>query len=492
MSSEPRVIVYQPQPGFQTEIHRRKEDIITIGGAKFPGKTHGMIGDSLRQINHPKYHAIFFRRTYKRLQEILDRQRDMYPQLGARFVADEHRWRFPSGAKIEISHLENEEDKRDHQGKEYTVEYWDQLEEFTETQFDFVLASCRSKAPDLDCYVMASHNPGGTGHAWVNRRFVSGKVPGQTYTETWDLPGIGKVSRTSVFIRGIIFENKIGMANNPQYLATLAGLPDKMRKALLYGDYDVLEGQYFDTWNSALHVVKPFAIPDHWRMYGSMDWGRAKPLSFGLWAVPPEMDHVYRVWEYYRAGKNSDEAAEEIYLSLGQRFGRQWIVNRKLWCVYADPSIWGKDDKGKSIADEFTAQWRERSDSGQWTQLPLVPASNDRMAGWNLMHKMLAIQPDGKPYAMWFENCRDSARTIPSLIHDENHPEDLDTDGEDHAADDARYFFISRFGSDPIKPEKPYAKLTDQGSKDEWERVAKMREDERRKTPMDVLAQVGT
>jgi hypothetical protein len=47
-----------------------------------------------------------------------------------------------------------------------------------------------------------------------------------------------------------------------------------------------------------------------------------------------------------------------------------------------------------------------------------------------------------------FRGCKAFIRTIPLLQYDEHKPEDLDTDGEDHVADEVRYFCMSR----PIKP----------------------------------------
>ena len=53
-----------------------------------------------------------------------------------------------------------------------------------------------------------------------------------------------------------------------------------------------------------------------------------------------------------------------------------------------------------------------------------------------------------------FNTCKHFIRVIPSLQYSETKPEDLDTDGEDHCADAARYFFMSR----PIKPVLPSQK----------------------------------
>lgn len=54
--------------------------------------------------------------------------------------------------------------------------------------------------------------------------------------------------------------------------------------------------------------------------------------------------------------------------------------------------------------------------------------------------------------------CEDFWRTMPTLQHDEKDPEDLDTDGEDHVADEVRYACMSR----PWKPklEVPSTGLT--------------------------------
>lgn len=465
---------YLPQPGFQTEIHRRKEDVVTIGGAKGPGKTHGMMGEAGRQLANPHYHAIFFRRTFKRSQEIIDRGHEMYhDKFGAVWKADEHRWIFPSKAKIEVSHMENENSKADHQGKEYTAIFWDQIEEFTETQFDFVSAANRTSHPGLRCYQMASHNPGGIGHVWVNRRFVQGKVPGQTYYMDFKLPNGQTIRRTYCFIRGNVYENKALLTANPQYLGVLMALPPKMRKAMMDGDYDILEGQYFEEWSSLTHVVRPFEIPKEWAIYQSMDWGYEAPLSCHWWAVPPAMDHVYCVREYYQNHVRSPEAAKAIHEISQEMFGDRYVSQRRIKAMYCDPSIFAdKGDSGKAISEDFSQVMREQVD-GRPHILTLVPSNNDRVPGWNVFRNMLAMTADGKPFAQWFSTCKHAIETIPTLVHDENHPEDLDSDGEDHAADDSRYFFIERFGPNKIIIPKPYDKLaeTSPASYREWKNV---------------------
>ena len=69
------------------------------------------------------------------------------------------------------------------------------------------------------------------------------------------------------------------------------------------------------------------------------------------------------------------------------------------------------------------------------------------------MHQMLKHNEETQPRLRYFKTCTEAIRTLPSLIHDDNKPEDLDTDGEDHAADTDRYFLQTLF--DKKTPERP-------------------------------------
>jgi hypothetical protein len=79
------------------------------------------------------------------------------------------------------------------------------------------------------------------------------------------------------------------------------------------------------------------------------------------------------------------------------------------------------------------------------------PGDNERIAGWMQVHYRLAFDENGFPMMYVFENCKAFIRTIPALQYDDHKVEDLDTDGEDHVADEVRYFCMSR----PIKPRTP-------------------------------------
>jgi hypothetical protein len=113
-----------------------------------------------------------------------------------------------------------------------------------------------------------------------------------------------------------------------------------------------------------------------------------------------------------------------------------------------DPAAFAQDG-GPSIA--------ERISNGSGGTIYFSEADNKRtpgrgaMGGWDQMRGRLVGDDDGLPMAVCFSTCTDSIRTIPALQHDPDHPEDLDTNGEDHAADEWRYGCMSRPWIKPVK-----------------------------------------
>ena len=261
--------------------------------------------------------------------------------------------------------------------------------------------------------IMAATNPGERGHAWVKKLWIDRNF------ETGDPD-----SRQVFFVKSLPTDNP---HNTESYLQELRNLPEKLRKAYLEGNWDVFEGQYFTEWNRDRHTVSPFLIPPSWKKYRSYDHGRDAPATCAWYAV----DHDGRVWTYrelYKRGKNVDELAFEINrLSEGETY--EYSI--------ADPSIFHKTgfvDRygGQTIAETFAHNG-----------IMFIPGSNRRLDGWNLFHQYLACSDFHMPKIIYFSTCLDSIRTIPTLIHDEIHPEDIDSAGEDHAADRDRYFLMS-------------------------------------------------
>lgn len=124
----------------------------------------------------------------------------------------------------------------------------------------------------------------------------------------------------------------------------------------------------------------------------------------------------------------------------------------------ADPAIW-QADSGESVA-QVAAKYGIFFSKGD----------NQRVAGWMQMHYRMSFSEDGEPMMYIFNNCKAFIRTIPLLMYDATHVEDLDSSGEDHCADEARYFCMSR----PIAPRLAERKIA-QGDDPLNQRVKKRR-----------------
>jgi hypothetical protein len=406
-----------------------------------------------RQVEHPKYHGILFRRTFPQLQEIIDRCWDRYPSIGGIYKATLHRWEFPSGAKISLSHMQHEDDKYNHQGKEYQFMGFDELTQFTETQYTYLVGSRgRTSAAGLPVRVRSTTNPGGIGHRWVKKRFrISEIEAGQIFLD----PDTG-LSR--VFIPGSLErDNPTLLENDPGYLKRLDALPDLERRRLKHGDWDTFEGQMFGSLSTRTHGCDPFDIPPEWERFMVMDWGFARPFSIGWYAV--DYDGVlYRYREWY--------GCKEGEINVGLRMTATEVAlgilrieaeNRDTCKIrVGDPSIWHKRPQFR--AKEALGATIEEDMAGQGVYF--LKADNERIQGLQQCHKRFKMDLDvdtdtgeildERPRFIVFRDHYHWWRTMLELQEDSKNPEDVDTDQEDHCYDETRYACMHR----PVMPKK--------------------------------------
>lgn len=439
--TDPRSMILSPQPGPQVDFLQRSEDEVLFGGSKGGGKSYALILAALAHINEAGYKAIIFRRTYPKLSELIDRAHQIFPHLGGRYSAKDYRWIFPSGFTLKFAHCQNEEDKYIYQGHEYHFMGFDQVEEFTESMYLFLMAQVRNPPPGTFTEVRSTANPGGIGHAWVFRRFMVDPItneeltPGTIIRERFELPfdaGNKKrgdlLLRSRLFVPATVYDNKILLNNDPRYLTNLMSLPEAERKALLEGDWHVFAGQYFKEWSTARHVIHPFQIPQNWIRFRCTDFGSTAPFAT-YWCAVNEAGHVFVYREYYAAGYTARQHGKRIKELSVDEFGDPEDYAFSV----IDPSVFSKTGQDYSIGEVLM----EEGYTG------IEPGGNDRLAGWQeLHHRLLFIdnaEPPKTPSIFFFSNCINAIRTIPGLIHDPHRQEDLNTDGEDHAADAIRY-----------------------------------------------------
>lgn len=438
-----RMVIWRPQPGPQTELLRCPVFEVLYGGARGGGKTDAMLGEWAQHAQMYGRHAIgrFFRRERVQLVEAIDRAKMIYLPIGAQWRETDKEFRFPNGARLMFSYLDNDADAEGYQGHAYTRVYLEELGNFPSEKPVAKLRATLRSAHGVPCRMRATANPGGPGHQWVYDRYIK------------QAPGGWKVIRQDGLDRAFI---PARVQDNPALLGSDPGYIDRLRqsgsaalvRAWLDGDWDAVEGAYFDGWNPHRHVVRPVTLPSWWLRFTSFDWGSARPFCFQWFAVsdgemkqfPKGAVVMYREW-YGASGPNvglkltSEKVAEGVLAREGD--------DEKISYRVADPACFKAED-GPSIAEKMAL-----------AGVRMEPADNSRIAGWEQLRLRLEGE-EGRPMLYVFSTCGDFVRTLPALQHDDRKPEDIDTDSEDHAADCCRYALMSRpyWRGAPVKPRK--------------------------------------
>lgn len=284
--------------------------------------------------------------------------------------------------------------------------------------------------PDEDTRFLGATNPGGPGHAWVKRFWLDHDLPIE----------MASIADQFCYVQSKAQDNP---HLSPGYYQSLLTLPAEMAKAYAEGDWDLFAGQYFTEWRKDVHVCEPFAIPWYWKIRRCGDWGHAAPCAYGWIATNPE-GRKWLIGEVYGAGMSVKEQAASIHrFEAGKTVERVGSLDEACWKVEGD---------GKSIAAQFAEY------GVQW--FPCAKGPGSRVAGWHVLRQQLAFERDETgqvtkaPNFHVFSTCTHTIRTLPSLEHDPLHPEDLNSDGEDHAADMIRYGLMG------VAPSTPDSELT--------------------------------
>lgn len=451
--------IWKPQPR-QAVFQSRAEDEVLYGGAAGGGKSDAILTEALRQVGKKNYRALILRKTYPQLSELIDRSREIYSQAfpNAKYNDSKHVWRFPSGAMIYFGAMQHTKDRINYQGKRYDFIAFDELTHFTWEEYSYLMSRNRPSGPGTRVYMRATTNPGGIGHGWVKDRFIDAAPPGTTIWEEREvITPEGKSLKKKMsraFISASVFDNQALLNNDPDYIFRLDAMPEKERRALLYGDWDSFSGQVFTEWKNVpdnyderigTHVISPFEIPSGWKIWRGLDWGFTRPFSVGWYAVDFD-GRLYRIREYYGTTgtpnvgleMNADEVARNIR-EIEKNDPN--LKDRKIIGI-ADPAITQRQN-GESIADIM------QREGVIWDK-----ADNTRIPGKMQVHYRMAFDSSNRPKLYVFSTCKHFIRTIPNLVYSESNVEDVDTDGEDHIYDELRYVCMANPTTPPESKKK--------------------------------------
>jgi hypothetical protein len=446
VNSAVQAILWQPQEGPQTALLSCPIFEVFYGGARGGGKTEGSIGDWLQHSSQYGENAIgiFFRRKLVQLSEVIARTKQLFPKVGAKYNEQQKTWTMANGARLKFAYLEKDADAEEYQGHSYTRIYIEELTNFpSASPINKLRATLRSGA-GVPVGMRLTGNPGGPGHNWVKKRYIDPDPRGyKVITESTEIELDGKkitVSLDRVFIPSKIGDNQLVMRNDPTYVLRLRQSgSEALVKAWLEGNWDIVDGAFFDEWSDkhvlATHDWLP-RIPRDALIFRAFDWGSAKPFSCGWYAVSDgrwglPYGAMLKFHEWYGAkGPNVGLKMTADLVALGIK-ERDKDIGRVIRYGVADPAIYIRDG-GPSIAESMAVKgvtWRR--------------ADNKRKTGAEQV-RMRLVGDGATPMLYFLDVCEDTIRTIPTLQHDDTDPEDVDTEAEDHAYDETRYACMAR------------------------------------------------
>lgn len=436
----PKLIIQQPNPK-QALFFASQKRFIGYGGARGGGKSWAMRTKMiLLACNYAGLNILMLRRTLPELRE--NHILPMLAQLHgiARYNKDERAFTLPNGSRIKMGYCDSEGDIYQYQGQEYDVIGIEECTHFTWAQVQFLMTCNRTTRTDFKPRMYFTGNPGGVGHNWFKRLFVQRRYEPGEDADDYD------------FIPATVDDNHILMTSNPEYIKILDSLPEVMRQAHRYGNWDIFEGQFFEEFRDlpehyadgiGTHVIEPFEVPKEWTIYRSFDFGYSKPFSCGWWAVDYD-GRLYRILEMYGCTATPNEGVkwtpDKIFAEIASvEREHRWLKGKQIIGV-ADPSIWDAS-RGEAII--------EMADRAG---VHFGKADNTRLPGWMQVHYRLQFDDNGIPDMYIFNTCKATIRTLPEQQYSKTHPEDLDTDGEEHICDEIRYMCMARPIAPKVKP----------------------------------------
>lgn len=400
---------------------------IGCGGARGPGKSHAVLGqaalDDCQRVANLK--CLFLRQTGLSAKESFDDLVSKVVKGHVEYEKTGNLLKFPNGSRVLLGGFQDENDIDKYVGIEYDVILVEELNQLTEKKYQMLRGSLRTSKTNWRPRMYTSFNPGGRGHTFVKSRYIE---PSRQMNEK-QTRFVGSTYQSNPYL-------------NKEYIDYLEGLSGDLGKAWREGEWDLFAGQYFTEWRSAIHVCRPFTIPYDWKHFCALDGGYAAPASIGWYAISPD-GILYRYKELY--------VTKHTGSMLGSRFVEMTEPNEKIQYIVADPAFWskrGESDDALSTAEKFENKVKELNKNSDLRCPAMIRGNNDRITGWNEVHEWLKPfeKEEGELTArvQIFSTCTEFIRTFPALQHDTNNPEDVDSDGEDHAADEFRYAIMSR------------------------------------------------
>ncbi len=391
---------------------------IGYGGARGGGKSHWMLGqmgaDDCQRQDDLK--CLMLRKVGSAVKEGFE---DMLPRiLGSlpyTYKSSKGVLLFPNDSRIVLGHFKDEKDIDRYLGLEYDVIGIEEATTLSASKVQMIRTTNRTSKANWRPRMYYTTNPGGIGHAWFKAKFLE---PYRRGTETG-----------TRFVPATVRDNRF---LNSTYVETLESLTGWQKKAWLDGDFDIAAGQYFITWRHTAHVIRPFELPSHWRVWCAFDYGFQHYTVCYLLAEDGD-GNVYIV----------DEHAQRHWLverhatAIKQMLERHGVTLSRLRTFVAGADVFAKKHTGATVADEYHQYG-----------ITLDAAIDDRIQGAAEMLRRLGdVENNKAPRLFVMDRCTRLIDCIPALQHDPHRPEDVlkvDIDEDGSGGDD--FYDAARYG----------------------------------------------
>lgn len=420
---------YVPQPR-QLEFHAAARecddaggpDRIGYGGTRGQAKSHAALAqlviDDMQQVEGLK--GLYLRKVGKKAQESFE---DLSRKV-LRFLPHKPsigKLALPNGSFVIMGGFHTENQIDDYLGIEYDVIVLEDAPSLTKSKYDAVRGSLRTSREDWRPRLYATANPGGVGHQWYKAEFYDPWKRDREFETRFIHTTLGD----NVFI-------------NPEYERYLNSLTGWLRRAWRDGDFEISAGQFFNTWDTNIHVIEPFDVPHGWRVWAALDYGFVHWNEIGLFVEDGD-GNVYLIDEHAARRWLVPQHANAVKAMLGRS-------NYRLSDLYQFVS--GPDVFAQRGGDEETV-----ADKYEKEGITLIPAPTDRINGAaEVLARLGNPEADVKPSLFIFSRCRRLIECLPILEHDPHRPEDIlkidcDSDtgqGGDDSYDMLRYGLMAR------------------------------------------------
>jgi hypothetical protein len=293
-------------------VYAQMVDELLYGGAAGGGKTFWLIAYvSALMEQFPGNRGVIFRRVFPSLSRTVIPRAKMYLAGRALWNGSEHTFTFPNGSVLELASLQYSDTVMAHQGTEYGVVGFEEVTEFLQSQYEFLLGRLRSPAVGVRPHAVATTNPGGVGHRWVKRRWVKVDVdtdvePGEPRPEPYrpwrprfdpEIHDADSPPLVRCFIPATLDDNPALQQRDPQYRSRVRANTNRgLRLAMEKGDWDAIDAVEGALWSQV--------DLDRGRL--SVEFAaRHRPAARRVVAVDPsdgdEGGDEYGIWLGYRA-----------------------------------------------------------------------------------------------------------------------------------------------------------------------------------------------